>query len=104
MSIPESVTRLRDALQTLYGPRLQAVVLYGSYARGSQTKDSDVDVAIVLKGYVSPMREIDRMAGIVTDLNLEYATLHSVYPVSAADYQSRHSPLLINVRREGIAA
>jgi predicted nucleotidyltransferase len=104
MTIPEPVTRLRDALQKLYGPRLQAVVLYGSYARDSQTQNSDVDVAIVLKGEVAPTREIDRMAEIVTDLNLEYSTLLSVYPVSTEDYQKRQSPLLINLRREGVAA
>lgn len=104
MLIPEPVIRFREALKDLYGPQLQSVVLYGSYARGSQTHDSDIDVAVVLEGKVTPAREIDRMADIVTDLNLEYSVLISVYPVSAEDYETRLSPLLINVRREGIAA
>lgn len=104
MLIPEPIIRFREALKKLYGPKLQAVVLYGSYARGAQTRDSDIDVAVVLEGNVNPAREIDRMADIVTDLNLEYSVLISVYPVSAEDYETRRSPLLINVRREGIAA
>ena len=96
--------KLRDELRELYGARLQGVILYGSYARGTQTQQSDIDVAVILDGVVKPGLEIDRMNNAVTDLNLEYDTLISVYPVSSSDYRSRRSPLLINLRREGIAA
>ena len=44
------------------------------------------------------------MIDTITDLNLEFASLISVVPVSEADYSNRHSPLLNNLRREGIAA
>ena len=47
---------------------------------------------------------IDRMIDIITEINLEYGVLISVYPVSEDDYFTVNSPLLINVRREGIAA
>jgi predicted nucleotidyltransferase len=104
MNIPEPVVKLRDELKRLYGARLRGVVLYGSYARGTHTAHSDIDVAVVLDGDVKPGREIDRMSDAVTDLNLEYSTLISVYPVSSSDYRSRRSPLLINLRKEGIAA
>ena len=96
--------KLRTELERIYGKRLQHVILYGSYARGSQTPDSDIDVAVILDGEVKPGREIDRMIDTITDLSLEYATLISVVPVSAADYSNRHSPLLNNMRSEGIAA
>lgn len=33
-------------LQNIYGKHLQSVILYGSYARGDFTKDSDVDIMI----------------------------------------------------------
>ena len=35
-------------LQNIYGRHLQSVILYGSYARGDFTKDSDVDIMILL--------------------------------------------------------
>ena len=104
MIMPPPIIRLHDKLRELYGERLPGVILYGSYARGTQTQQSDIDVAVVLDGDVKPGLEIDRMIDVVTDLNLEYDTLISVYPVSASDYRSRQSPLLINLRREGIAA
>lgn len=42
------------------------------------------------------------MIDIVTDLSLAYDTLMSVYPVSVANYVTVQSPLLLNVRREGV--
>ena len=35
-------------LKKIYGRHLQSVILYGSYARGDFTKDSDVDIMILL--------------------------------------------------------
>ena len=86
----------------LYGKRLKYIILYGSYARGSATEDSDIDLLIVLEGDVKPGEEIDRMIEIITEINLRYNVLISVYPVSEGDYKKVNSPLLINVRREGI--
>ena len=87
-----------------YGDDLKQIVVYGSVARDEATLDSDIDLAVVLAGAVAPSREIDRMIEIITDINLEYGVLLPVYPVSEQDYANRESPLLINIRREGISA
>ena len=89
--------------QSLYGDRLKRIVVYGSCARNEATAESDIDLAVVLAGEVVPGKEIDRMIDIITDLNLEHSVLLSVYPVSEEDYLHRNSPLLINIRREGIS-
>jgi uncharacterized protein len=102
--IPTVIIDLRRRLEAIYGDRLKNMVLYGSWARGEATEDSDVDVAIVLSGRVQPGREIDRMMDAVADHNLLYATLISIYPVSEEDFRTLNSPLLINVRRERVAA
>jgi len=86
----------------LYGKRLKKVILYGSWARKEANNDSDIDLAVVLRGEVNPTREIDRMIDIITDFNLKYGILLSVYPVSEDNYRVLQSPLLINIRREGI--
>ena len=104
MTIPAPIARLRTELESLYGARLRQIVLYGSYARGEQTAISDIDVAVVLADVVKPGREIDRMMDAVHGVNLAFDTLVSVYPVSERDYATLRSPLLINIRREGVAA
>ena len=94
----------KKKIAELYGARLKKVVLYGSYARGQATQDSDIDLAIVLEGDVITGKEIDRLIDIITDINLDYDLLLSVYPVSENDYRSVNSPLLLNLSREGISA
>jgi predicted nucleotidyltransferase len=90
--------------QSLYGDRLKRILVYGSCARNEATAESDIDLAVVLAGDVLPGKEIDRMIDVITDINLEYGVLLSVYPVSEENYQNINSPLLMNIRREGISA
>lgn len=98
--IEEFKTRLRE----IYGKKLKNIILYGSWARGDAREHSDIDLAVLLEGEVNQGREIDRMIEIITDLQLRYNTLISVYPVSMKNYRSINSPLLMNVHREGIPA
>ena len=103
METSEIISRFAERLRSLYGARLKQVILYGSFARGEATDASDIDLAVVLGGEVDPVNEIDTMIDIVADLNLEHNVLISIYPVSETDYASINSPLLMNLRREGIA-
>ncbi|MFH1011979.1 MAG: nucleotidyltransferase domain-containing protein [bacterium] len=102
MGVTEMLREFRQELESLYGDRLKDIVLYGSWARGDATEDSDSDVVIILEGRVIPGKEIDRMIDIITENNLKNGTLLSVYPVSEEDYSTINSPLLLNARREGV--
>ena len=103
MKIEHILKEFKQKTAELYGVRLKKIVLYGSYARGQANDEhSDIDLAVVLAGTVDPCEEIDRMADIFTDLNLEYNVLIAVYPVSESNFEKVESPLLINVHREGI--
>jgi hypothetical protein len=97
------IGELKDGLRRLYGRRYAGLFLYGSYARSEARAGSDIDVAVVLSGRVSPPREIDVMTDTITDIGLKYRTLVSVYPVSEKSFRTVKSPLLLNVRREGIS-
>ncbi len=103
MGIEPVLKEFKKQISMLYGQRLKKVVLYGSYARGqAHDEHSDIDLAVVLAGVVDPCEEIDRMADIFTDLNLEHNVLIAVYPVSESNFDKVESPFLINVHREGI--
>lgn len=94
----------KKRVRKLYGNKLKNILLYGSWARGDAKEHSDIDLAVLLEGEINPGREIDRMIEIITDMQLKYNTLISVYPVSENNYRSVKSPLLINVHKEGISA
>ena len=102
--IMKIIAEFKKEVKELYGERFKSIILYGSWARNEASEESDIDLLIVLKGSITPGKEIDRMIDIITDINLKHGVLISVYPVSEEDYSKINSPLLINVRQEGIAA
>jgi predicted nucleotidyltransferase len=102
MEIEPILKEFRAGVEVLYKERLKSIILYGSWARDEATEDSDIDLVVVLAGKVDPCEEIDRMADIFTDLNLEHNVLMAVYPVSESAFDKVDSPLFINVRKEGI--
>lgn len=104
MKIEIILKDFREEVQKLYNRKLKSIILYGSWARDAATEESDIDLLIVLEGKIAPGREIDRMIDIITELNLKYGVLISVYPISAEDYLVVNSPLLMNVRKEGVPA
>jgi predicted nucleotidyltransferase len=102
LEIIEILKEFKTNLKKLYGDKLSKIILYGSYSRGEQTEDSDVDLAIVLKGDIRPFREIDKMTAIVGEIDLKYNILLSLHPVSEKDYESYKTPLLINIHDEEV--
>ena len=102
MLIKQIVEEFKERLKVLYRERFIELIIYGSCARGDATDNSDIDLLVVLRGEVLPGQEIDRMIDEITEINLKYGVLLSVHPVSEKDYETLNSPLLINVRREGV--
>jgi len=101
MEIEKILKEFREKAEKLYGSRLKNIILYGSFARGQATEDSDIDIAVILEGEVDPCREIDAMIDLITDINLDFETLLSVFPLSVTDFKQLNSPLLLNLRKEG---
>ncbi|RLE01542.1 MAG: nucleotidyltransferase domain-containing protein [Candidatus Aminicenantes bacterium] len=100
--IQKVLKELKEELQTIYGKRLKKVILYGSWVRNQATEDSDIDISFVLEGEVIPGKEIDRVISIINEINLRYGVLISIYPVSEEKFRVVNSPLLLNIREEGI--
>lgn len=80
------------------------MVLYGSQARGGAESGSDIDVLVVLQGPVSPEEEIARTSDIIASLSLSHGVGLSRTFVSLDRFEREQSPLLMNIRREGVAA
>lgn len=95
---------LRRCFDGIYGDRLRKIVLFGSHARGDADPSSDVDILVVLAGEVFPSEEIGRVGSATARFSLQHDVVISCVFVSESRYNREQSPLLINIRREGIAA
>ena len=100
--VEAALDELRAALTDLYGERLRGLYLYGSYARGDFTEDSDIDLLVAIEGDVQPTREMDRMGEAVSDICLRYSLLIATYPIPAHCLVERQIPFFANVRREAV--
>ena len=79
------------------------IILYGSYARGEQTSESDVDIALILKNE-NPDDLHDKMVDIVVDYELDLAVTLSVVPIEMEQYLEWKTtlPFYKNIEKEGI--
>jgi predicted nucleotidyltransferase len=101
-AVADALARFKAAMGRLYGGRIVRVVLYGSVARGDARPDSDVDVLLVLAGDVDRAREIARVVEVTYEILLDSGVHVSAVPMAEAEFLTRASPLLMNVRREGV--
>jgi predicted nucleotidyltransferase len=96
------LNELNSRLKSLYGDRFVKLVLFGSQARNDAESGSDIDVMIVLKEEVIPSDEMELVIPITASLSLTYDVVISCIYISENRYNSEKSPLLLNVRREGV--
>ena len=91
------------AILSVMGDDAVRIILYGSVARGDNTPESDVDIAMIIRG------ELDRIADkeltrAVTELDLKYDTVLSVIDVEEKHFRryKNELPFYKNIEREGI--
>ena len=85
--------KLIPGLVRIFQGSITSIILYGSVARGTQTEESDIDIAVLVGSYTKEMHE--QMTDLVVDLELEY------------DYDKfteweNVMPFYKNVKKEGI--
>ena len=102
----ELISALKDMcreLSAIYGPMLHSIVMYGSYARGTQTEQSDVDIALFLRA-VPTREQTNAMIECVSGYELALDKVLSAIDINLDKYNSWKSvlPFYKNIEKEGI--
>ena len=87
----------------IYGDLLVSVILYGSVARSTQTSESDIDIAVMLRSKENDdMKE--RMTDIIVDLELEYNKVLSVLRIDYEKFKIWEDtmPFYKNMKEDGV--
>ena len=100
--IKDIIKELKSGLEKKYGSQLKCILLFGSYARGEETEDSDIDIAVILDDFDYACTEIERTGDIVSSLSLKFDTLISLVPIKEKDWLERKTTLISNIKRDGV--
>ena len=101
--IKDIIKELKSGLEKKYGSQLKSILLFGSYARGEETEDSDIDIAVILEDFDHACTEIERTGDIVSTLSLKFDTLISLVHIKENDWLKRKTSLISNIKRDGVA-
>ena len=99
----ESISEMISKLSVIYGSLMYKAILYGSYARGEETDESDVDIAIIL--LEKPDRETaKRMIDCVASYELRCDKVLSVIDIDYEKFNKWKNtlPFYRNILRDGI--
>ena len=103
--VPDQLlAQIKKGLEEIYMSKLRGVYLFGSYARGEQDLESDLDILIILRDFESYSSEVKQTGDLISRLSLEYGLTISRTFVREDDWQAGDSPLLRNVRQEAVPA
>lgn len=76
------------AVERDYGPRLHAIHLFGSRARGNARRDSDYDVAVVLNELGDFWKEKLRLADLAYDQMLAWDIHVQAHPFGRDEWEA----------------
>jgi len=90
-------------LQQLYGDKLVEVILFGSYARGDNRDESDLDFAVILRDpNTRTAAEIFKTSVIDSRLSLKYGLMLSSLPTSLKKKETSMQGIYQEIRKDGI--
>jgi len=92
-------------VKNLYGEKLKEIVLYGSYSRGQNDDESDIDLLILIDIDESELKYYDKkLNNIISDIGYRHMKVLSLIDISYEKFNHWIDvvPFYKNVKNEGI--
>ena len=105
MTTRELVSQYVEVLCKIYGKHLKTVILYGSYARGDYTENSDIDIMVLTTLTDAEIEKIEaQIYDVAFDFLMDYGVDISVVikNENQFNYWLGALPFYDNVQREGV--
>lgn len=100
--ITQLVNQVKNHLIKRYGEKVREVILYGSHVRGEATKDSDMNILVLIDNSLEPFEVRRSLGDLLFDILLEEGEFISVMVLSEDFFKNYNYPFMLNVKREGI--
>lgn len=96
--------RISQTYRSVYGDNIVAIYLYGSYARGNYSDESDIDITAIVKGdRLELQNKLKKIWDISADIGLENDVIVSptVIPFEEFEEYKHTLPYYMNIQEEG---
>jgi predicted nucleotidyltransferase len=100
--IKSLIDKIKAHLIAMYGERIGKVILYGSCVRGNATRDSDIDILVLVEKSLNPFEVRESLSDLLFDMLLDEGELISVMAVPEDLFENYNSPFMLNVKKEGV--
>ena len=95
-TIMESIKKYIEKISQYY--KIEAIILFGSYAKGTKNEDSDIDIAIISSDFSDIIEDGAKLIGLTWKID----TRIEPHPITTEDYQDVSNPFVREVVDTGI--
>lgn len=94
--IINSINKFIEEIKKKYN--VTAIILFGSYAKGTENEDSDIDIAIISSDFSDIIEDGAKLIGLTWKID----TRIEPHPITTEDYQDVSNPFVREVVDTGI--
>ena len=94
--IMESIKKYIEKISKYY--KIEAIILFGSYAKGTENEDSDIDIAIISSDFKDIVDDGAKLIGLTWKID----TRIEPHPITTEDYENVSNPFVEEVMNTGI--
>lgn len=94
--IMESIQKYIEKISQYY--KIEAIILFGSYAKGTENEDSDIDIAIISSDFNDIIEDGAKLIGFTWKID----TRIEPHPITKEDYEKVSNPFVQEVMNTGI--
>ncbi len=78
--------------------KIDAIILFGSYAKGTENADSDIDIAIISSDFKDIIDDGAKLIGLTWKID----TRIEPHPIAKEDYDNASNPFVREIMNTGI--
>lgn len=94
--IMQSIQKYIEKISQYY--KIEAIILFGSYAKGTENEDSDIDIAIISSDFNDVIEDGAKLIGFTWKID----TRIEPHPITKEDYENISNPFVREVMDTGI--
>mgnify|MGYP001067405592 CR=1 FL=1 len=94
--IMQVIEKYIDKISQYY--KIEAIILFGSYAKGTENEDSDIDIAVISSDFKNIIQDGADLIGFTWKID----TRIEPHPIRTEDYENIASPLVQEIINTGI--